>query len=1082
MADKRFVAFIDFKGLVGDTRALLFSAPVLFFFFAIFVIGGVIISVFIFDSGGLPIVSSRNDSCLGIGAEAVECRLSYDQIHVNARINRSNNFNISLNGLRFVFESTSGSAISIDRNEVPDEENVRSYYFTDPRAATIDSVRIAVMLNDTVCAPGKILRCDYVQNYSQLVDLPHTPGGGGGGGGGSSGGGGGGGSPQCSDGIDNDGDTITDYPNDRGCRHADDDNEIELPVAAFSASPVSGFALLDVSFNADSSYDYDGDIVRYEWDFGDNTPLISGAQAVFVTHTFNPGNFNVVLTVYDNEGYSDSENLTLSVFSPTLWVKLNGGMPVDAGVSVADGDPPNFKPITDLQGNVVYFFTDRGRRATYLGRFNSISKAWEIFDSEGWSSSGNALGEIFGGSHRTADRIRMFVDSRDSTRMIGAHSSIGNLAGNYLDAHGNAYAFSFDNQLKYWNSNGAQMSFWNALALTYSFIGSGLFDLDYNRNAGLYVGTFGNNRAEKHFVASRHDLSQEQWAVWNSTQNDWGSPDSFMPSVLPFIARDDRAIAVNVRAVQGTTDFLIVYQKYHSMTYSPLYAALYRDSTKEWFGWNEGWVLNGFANQVIPPFSGKFQSFAVGDSVIIIYNSNRGLEMVRYNGTSQTWSTPTFIDGGPFSSTSDFIASSGPDETLWLVYKTSEAGYSLRTFSGGSWSEAREIYTASSTRSSLSGLAFTNQLPVLFVVDKDINGFDRLFAVSSSDEYWNEQVTRTPPALSTGNVLDAAIGTEATRWDSSFLITLPDGQVIPSAYGTFACGMMDLDSEGYLYCPHTPIGRTSVFPPDYVDNSNPELARAWGNFWDYFSFPGGVAADDTRGKVYISDRMMRDGGGNYIRSGRVQIWEQVNRTRNIVSSSYLPNYLFLPYGQKFNWPVDVALDEPRGILYVSETQGNRIARFDVGGAEPVFVGFIGSEGIQEGQFRLPQGIDTDREGNLYVVDAHNHRVQKFAPDGTFVTSWGARGRNEGSFYYPFALAVDKTKGKVYVSDPYNSRIQVFDLNGAFVYSFSRWGLPPNAQGVSDLNYVTGLAVDNNALFVSAGRLQARIIRFDMNFS
>src|SRR5690606_3997177 len=71
----------------------------------------------------------------------------------------------------------------------------------------------------------------------------------------------------------------------------------QAPVASFVADPSSGVAPLEVSFDASGSEDPDGEIVSYEWDFGDGN---SGEGAV-VSHTFEePGSYEVTLTVTDD--------------------------------------------------------------------------------------------------------------------------------------------------------------------------------------------------------------------------------------------------------------------------------------------------------------------------------------------------------------------------------------------------------------------------------------------------------------------------------------------------------------------------------------------------------------------------------------------------------------------------------------------------------------------------------------------------------------------------------------------------------------------------------------------------------------
>ena len=73
----------------------------------------------------------------------------------------------------------------------------------------------------------------------------------------------------------------------------------QSPTASFTANPTSGVSPLQVTFNASSSYDPDGTIVSYEWDFKDG----STGNGETVNHTFNStGNYNVKLTVTDDKG------------------------------------------------------------------------------------------------------------------------------------------------------------------------------------------------------------------------------------------------------------------------------------------------------------------------------------------------------------------------------------------------------------------------------------------------------------------------------------------------------------------------------------------------------------------------------------------------------------------------------------------------------------------------------------------------------------------------------------------------------------------------------------------------------------
>ena len=83
-----------------------------------------------------------------------------------------------------------------------------------------------------------------------------------------------------------------------------------VPTASFTASPSSGGTPLTVSFNASGSNDPDGTIVSYEWSFGDGT---SGSGATTIHSYLTQGTYTAVLTVTDDEGFTDTSMQTIVV-------------------------------------------------------------------------------------------------------------------------------------------------------------------------------------------------------------------------------------------------------------------------------------------------------------------------------------------------------------------------------------------------------------------------------------------------------------------------------------------------------------------------------------------------------------------------------------------------------------------------------------------------------------------------------------------------------------------------------------------------------------------------------------------------
>lgn len=86
----------------------------------------------------------------------------------------------------------------------------------------------------------------------------------------------------------------------------------------------------------------------------------------------------------------------------------------------------------------------------------------------------------------------------------------------------------------------------------------------------------------------------------------------------------------------------------------------------------------------------------------------------------------------------------------------------------------------------------------------------------------------------------------------------------------------------------------------------------------------------------------------------------------------------------------------------------------------------GSEGTGDGQIGEAWGIAVDPQGDVFVSDSSNARVQQFTSDGEFVTKWGEMGSGEGQFNFATDIAIDSS-GHVFVADFFNTRIQEFSV-------------------------------------------------------
>jgi len=111
-----------------------------------------------------------------------------------------------------------------------------------------------------------------------------------------------------------------------------------------------------------------------------------------------------------------------------------------------------------------------------------------------------------------------------------------------------------------------------------------------------------------------------------------------------------------------------------------------------------------------------------------------------------------------------------------------------------------------------------------------------------------------------------------------------------------------------------------------------------------------------------------------------------------------------------NSAVSVAVDA-QGNIFVADLQNSRIEKFDNTGK---FLLTWGKVGHGNGDFWLPWGVAVDAAGNVFVADTNNDRIQVFTNDGAFITAWGTQGAGNGQFQLPTALALDSS-GNVFVA-------------------------------------------------------------------
>lgn len=153
----------------------------------------------------------------------------------------------------------------------------------------------------------------------------------------------------------------------------------------------------------------------------------------------------------------------------------------------------------------------------------------------------------------------------------------------------------------------------------------------------------------------------------------------------------------------------------------------------------------------------------------------------------------------------------------------------------------------------------------------------------------------------------------------------------------------------------------------------------------------------------------------------------------------------------FNQPTDVAFGKNREI-YVSDGYGNsRVVKFDRDGK---FLKAWGKYGTGPGEFNLPHTIAVDREGNVYVGDRENMRIQIFTSEGIFVKEWTGIG-------YPYGLFITPDQ-HVWMIDGGYDRIVELAQDGKILGAF---GDPGHAPGQFAWGHFLAVA-NNRTIFVA----------------
>lgn len=252
--------------------------------------------------------------------------------------------------------------------------------------------------------------------------------------------------------------------------------------------------------------------------------------------------------------------------------------------------------------------------------------------------------------------------------------------------------------------------------------------------------------------------------------------------------------------------------------------------------------------------------------------------------------------------------------------------------------------------------------------------------------------------------------------------------------------------------------------------------------------PHGLATDRA-GRLYVVDKVLR----------QVHVFDEQGRRYQVIPEA----------GPPLQAPIDVAVDEQRGRIFVSDagdgvvrifsldgiaageirrgllgrptglaingagdellvidSEHAALLRFSLADLRPL--GMIGYLGEGDGLFNAPTAVAVGPDGSIFVVDTLNHRVQILTAEGKFVRAFGKAGDAPGYFARPKAVAVDG-QGNIHVVDALFDNVQVFDHQGRLLMAYAESGHEPGRLWLP-----AGIAIDGRGRIYVADTYNKRV--------
>lgn len=257
--------------------------------------------------------------------------------------------------------------------------------------------------------------------------------------------------------------------------------------------------------------------------------------------------------------------------------------------------------------------------------------------------------------------------------------------------------------------------------------------------------------------------------------------------------------------------------------------------------------------------------------------------------------------------------------------------------------------------------------------------------------------------------------------------------------------------------------------------------------------PNGIAVD-SKNRVYIADSKVRaifivnaeTGEYSMLKNGSDARFQWLSglaiddSDRLFAADSSLKHVLVFDANHKVEAaiaeglydPGGIAIDNENRLLYVTDAEQDLVLVYD---ADPPYklLRKMGKPGTKHtstapGEFSKPTGVAVDKDGNVFVSDTWNDRIEEFDADGNFIMTFGKAGDGPGYLARPKGIAID-ADGHLWVADAVQDRVQVFTPEGRLLIWMGGHGLLPG-----QFQSVVNVAIDKNNRVLTTEQFPGRL--------